>query len=379
MLTMAVEILVCFGIMVWLLSRKRDEKFSANFALKLVFAGMIPVIIPIALEDITIIPKDLPPLLYGFLSALLAAVVEETLIFLAFRLAVRKSTEVRSSYDAVLSACLVGMGFVLLDDILYTVKGAQLIHAVLLVHFIFAVPMGYCFAKGKVSGKLSHHALSLGLPILGHVLLDTWPYALRAQSAAAVAGSVSVILLAVYGLYALLLILCFVLVARWGRNPRFVAPMGQEISQQQNQAAIASPESMDDYIRVTSPPVWVALAGMLALLVGVFAWASLGHVQTQVRAGAIAENGNVTCFIPLEYAEYLSESSTVQVADQAARYSGSPVRGVQADSAEASLLSEHGIDPASVAAMELSMPLSDGLYWATVTVERLSPLQLILG
>ena len=61
----------------------------------------------------------------------------------------------------------------------------------------------------------------------------------------------------------------------------------------------ANPESMDDYIRVTSPSVWFALASMLALALGVFAWATLGELHTDVTAGAVAENGVVTCYVPL--------------------------------------------------------------------------------
>ena len=38
MLAMAVEMLVCVGIMAWLLNQKRGEKFSANFVMKLILA-----------------------------------------------------------------------------------------------------------------------------------------------------------------------------------------------------------------------------------------------------------------------------------------------------------------------------------------------------
>lgn len=378
MVSMTVEMLVCVGIMAWLLGRKRGEKFSANFVLKLILFGMVPVIIPIALERVAVSAGSMPPLLFGFLRALLTAVVEETLIFLAFRLAIRRSAEVQTMHDAVLAACLVGMGFVLLDDVLYTVTGGALLHALLLVHFIFAVAMGWCYARGKATGKALWHVLAWALPVLGHTLLDTWPYALRAAGSARAVSVLSGVMMAVYALYAALLIVSFVLVVRWGKRAALAAP-GGEGAAQKREGAYAGPESMDDYIRVTSPPVWAVLIGLLVLAIGVFAWAALGRLDTEVRAGAVAEGGTVTCYIPAAYAEYLSESSVIRVSGQTAQYSGSAMRAVQTDGPEAALLTGHGIDPAAVTAVELEMPVSDGLYWAEVTVETVSPLRLILG
>ena len=109
MLTMAVEMLFCVGIVAWLLRQKRGEKFSANFILKLILAGMIPVVIPIALDGVLPDTSAMAPLLYGFLKALfIAACVEELLIYLAFRIAIRGSVEVKSVHDAVLAALQAG-------------------------------------------------------------------------------------------------------------------------------------------------------------------------------------------------------------------------------------------------------------------------------
>lgn len=383
MLTMAVEMLVCVGIVAWLLRQKRGEKFSANFILKLILAGMIPVVIPIALDGVLPDTSAMAPLLYGFLKALfIAACVEELLIYLAFRIAIRGSVEVKSVHDAVLAACVVNMGFVLLDDILYTVVGASLLHAILLVHFIFGVAMGYFYGKAKATGKIKYHVLSVCVPILGHTLLDTWPYALRAAAGTSAMSTYSVVMLAVDVLFAVLLIVSFVLVVRWGKNPKLNAAPGDgglADAGQKKGPGYANPESLDDYIRVTSPPVWAALIGMALLIVGIFVWAALGQMQTTVKAGAVAEDGTLTCYVPINYVSYLNDSSTISVSGQTLRYNGAPVRTVPTAGTEAELLTEHGIDPAGVAAVELPTSVEDGLYRATVVVETISPLKLILG
>ena len=50
---------------------------------------------------------------------------------------------------------------------------------------------------------------------------------------------------------------------------------------------ISSPEQLNDYIRVTKPSVWLALAALLILLLGMLAWCILGTVQVQNKNGEI--------------------------------------------------------------------------------------------
>lgn len=48
---------------------------------------------------------------------------------------------------------------------------------------------------------------------------------------------------------------------------------------------IYSPEQMKDYIRVTTPSVWIALLAIVVLLVGILAWSIFGTVTTHDEAG----------------------------------------------------------------------------------------------
>ncbi|MBQ8970633.1 MAG: hypothetical protein IJ073_04895 [Lachnospiraceae bacterium] len=42
---------------------------------------------------------------------------------------------------------------------------------------------------------------------------------------------------------------------------------------------VASPEKLNDYIRVTSPSVWIILLAMLVLLAGILVWSVFGRVE----------------------------------------------------------------------------------------------------
>ena len=51
--------------------------------------------------------------------------------------------------------------------------------------------------------------------------------------------------------------------------------------------AVESPEALNDYLRVTSPGVWLVLAAVIALLIGAVLWGVFGRIHTEV-ATAIA-------------------------------------------------------------------------------------------
>ena len=58
---------------------------------------------------------------------------------------------------------------------------------------------------------------------------------------------------------------------------------------------VSSPEELNDYIRVTSPSVWLVLLGTVVLLVGMLAWCVLGTVAVE------NEDGTTTQVHPIEF------------------------------------------------------------------------------
>lgn len=58
---------------------------------------------------------------------------------------------------------------------------------------------------------------------------------------------------------------------------------------------ISSPDQLDDYIRVTTPSVWVALLALIVLLAGILAWTILGTVEVH------DEDGTASSIHPISY------------------------------------------------------------------------------
>ena len=56
---------------------------------------------------------------------------------------------------------------------------------------------------------------------------------------------------------------------------------------------VHSPEELNDYIRVTSPSVWLVLLAIVLLLIGIVAWSILGTVE------GVAPNGETQTIHPI--------------------------------------------------------------------------------
>ena len=60
--------------------------------------------------------------------------------------------------------------------------------------------------------------------------------------------------------------------------------MENQIFRKKSVERVASPEQLNDYVRVANPGVWLALAAVLALLVGACIWAySAGWIPRSRR------------------------------------------------------------------------------------------------
>ncbi len=57
---------------------------------------------------------------------------------------------------------------------------------------------------------------------------------------------------------------------------------------------ISSPESLNDYIRVTTPSVWIILVAVIALLIGFLGWSIFGTVEARDTAGNISKVHPIT-------------------------------------------------------------------------------------
>ena len=60
---------------------------------------------------------------------------------------------------------------------------------------------------------------------------------------------------------------------------------------------VTGPESLNDYIRVTSPSVWIALLALVILLAGMLVWSVFGRIEVKDGNGDVKEVAPITYII----------------------------------------------------------------------------------
>lgn len=123
---------------------------------------------------------------------------------------------------------------------------------------------------------------------------------------------------------------------------------------------ITAPEQLTDYLRVTNPGIWVLLAAVIALLVGLLVWSSVGTLETVVDGVAIVENGQATVMASDNSGAEIKSGMTVRIGG--ADYT---VRTVEND--------EYG-RTVGVATMDVS----DGRYDVRIVTESIHPIKFLL-
>jgi len=64
---------------------------------------------------------------------------------------------------------------------------------------------------------------------------------------------------------------------------------GNGVFREKSMERVSSPEELNDYIRVTTPSVWLVLAALILLLAGMLAWSVLGTVEAHAADGSVEE------------------------------------------------------------------------------------------
>ena len=125
-------------------------------------------------------------------------------------------------------------------------------------------------------------------------------------------------------------------------------------------ARISSPEDLTGYLRVTSPGMWIILAAVIALLVGVFAWSAVGTLETTVDATAIVQDHTAQVVASGQGADELKAGMLLRIASQEF------------------VIASVDYDAYGRATAYAEVPLPDGSYDAAIVVQQTRPIEFLL-
>ncbi len=158
--------------------------------------------------------------------------------------------------------------------------------------------------------------------------------------------------------------------------------MNSSIFRRKSMDKISSPEQMNDYIRVANPSVWMILAAIIVLLVGVCVWGIYGQLDTKLQTGGICEDGKLVCYIGEADFEKVQSGMSVTVGENEYTVSSVASEPTRLDESTGSyLIHLAGLAEGDWAyAVVVDAPdLQNGTYSVSIILERVRPLDFVLG
>ena len=145
--------------------------------------------------------------------------------------------------------------------------------------------------------------------------------------------------------------------------------------------AIQSPESLNDYLHVTSPGVWFVMAAVILLLVGLIAWSVFGQIETHAEVAVVCRGGKSVCCVPYSLLEQAKKQGSVRVNGQeCALLAGSDVQVVTVteDMNPYVMIAGRLSVGDVVAQVPLEAQLEDDVYTGILVTDSLKPITLLL-
>ncbi|MBO7709313.1 MAG: hypothetical protein J6S83_02525 [Lachnospiraceae bacterium] len=87
--------------------------------------------------------------------------------------------------------------------------------------------------------------------------------------------------------------------------------MENEIFRKKSLETLSSPESLNDYMRVTNPSVWAVLAAVILFLGGLLVWGAFASFESYATGTAYAKEGVLTVTFDDEAMEKNVESGMI--------------------------------------------------------------------
>ncbi len=132
-----------------------------------------------------------------------------------------------------------------------------------------------------------------------------------------------------------------------------------QIYREKSVTRIQSPEQLNDYLRVTSPGVWLALAAALVILAGTLVWSGVGWLESGITCEALSNGGEIVAALP--------DARTVQA--------GMPFRAGGVETRVESVRADE--DGRFYATARAEIP--DGVWTAEIITERIHPLKFLFN
>lgn len=139
--------------------------------------------------------------------------------------------------------------------------------------------------------------------------------------------------------------------------------MTDELYRTKSMEQLKSPESLNDYIRVSNPGVWILLVSIIVLLAGACVWGFFGRIDSTTAVELQVENGIIICYLD---ENEISDAEVGMLVKFAGREGTIAEIGEKKDIWYPCLITTE-------------QQTEDGVYEGELVLKRIKPASLILG
>lgn len=157
--------------------------------------------------------------------------------------------------------------------------------------------------------------------------------------------------------------------------------MKDSIFRKSNMDRLKSPEQLDDYIRVSNPGVWMILACVIILLIGMCVWGIFGKLNTTVTMPAVSYEGKTVCYVSQDDLTGIKAGMKVTIDESEyviTAIDATPVMITEEFEAYALHIGDLQIGE-WVYEIIIDAELNDGIYEARVITESVAPVFFLLN
>lgn len=165
--------------------------------------------------------------------------------------------------------------------------------------------------------------------------------------------------------------------------------MKNNVFKKSSMERIASPEKLDDFIKVSNPSSWMVLGAALALLLGLLVWGIFGQLSQSVTFNGHLKDDHLYCYASGNLAEQLTPGMNVSIAVQGAESLSGRILSVAEhplsfdeaarDITSDYLLSSLGITGWNIIVIiETDAPLYEGVvYTVSAVTDTFRPIEMV--
>ena len=157
--------------------------------------------------------------------------------------------------------------------------------------------------------------------------------------------------------------------------------MNDKIFRKKSIDRMSSPEQLNDYIKVTNPGVWMALAAIVILLIGVCVWGVFGKLETKLPVAAVSRDGQTVLYVKENDLSAVKENMSVYIGDETYKVTSVSAQPV-AVTEEISEYARHtgGLSIGEwVYVVQIDGNIPEGAYRAQIVTDSVSPLYFVFN